>query len=99
MVKFSPYTLSKAHFPISLVPRPLPDFYLAAVEKNREKSWEQNLRHNQKWWTRLVRMWTRFRNDGNVPTHNVASINPPRRLSTATDFAGAKSLRINAVYI
>jgi len=29
-------------------------------------------------------MWTRFRNDGNVPTHNVAGINPPWRLSTAT---------------
>ena len=25
------------------------------------------LRHDQKWWTR-------FRNDGNVPTHNVAGV-------------------------
>ena len=39
----------------SLVPRPLPDrFYLAAVEKNREKAWDQNYVTDQKWWTRLV---------------------------------------------
>ena len=34
------------------------------------------LRHDWKWWTR-------FRNDGNVPTHNVAGVgqfNPPQRL-------------------
>ena len=30
-------------------------------------------RHNRKWWTRLVCMWTQFRNDGNMPTHNVDS--------------------------
>ena len=39
----------------SLVPRPLPDFYLAAVEKNREKAWDQNYVTDRKWWTRLVR--------------------------------------------
>ena len=39
----------------SLVPRPLPDrFYLAAVEKNQEKAWDQNYITDQKWWTRLV---------------------------------------------
>ena len=43
-----------------------------------EKSGEglgSKLRHDRKWWTL-------FRNDGNVPTHNVAGIgqfNPPRR--------------------
>ena len=39
-----------------------------------EKSGEglgSKLRHDQKWWTRV--MWTQFRNDGNVPMHNVAS--------------------------
>ena len=32
-----------------------PRFYLAAVEKNREKAWEQNYVTDQKWWTRSVR--------------------------------------------
>ena len=31
-----------------------PRFYPAAVEKNREKAWEQiKLRHDLKWWTRF----------------------------------------------
>ena len=35
----------------SLVPR----FYLASMEKNREKAWDQNYVMDRKWWTRLVR--------------------------------------------
>ena len=32
--------------------------------------------HDRKWWTRYYVMWTRFCNDGNVPTHNAASYWP-----------------------
>ena len=40
----------------SLVPRPHPDFISQpAMEKNREKAWEQNYVMDRKWWTRLVR--------------------------------------------
>ena len=40
----------------NLVPRPCttPWFYLAAMEKNREKTWDQNYVTDRKWWTRLV---------------------------------------------
>ena len=31
-----------------------------AVEKNREKAWDQNYVTDRKWWTRLVRNVTRF---------------------------------------
>ena len=32
-----------------------PRFYLAAVEKNWEKAWDQNYVTDRKWWTWLVR--------------------------------------------
>ena len=40
-----------------LLPRPqaTPRFYLAAVEKNREKAWYQYYVMDRKWWTWLVR--------------------------------------------
>ena len=31
-----------------------PRFYLAALEKNWEKAWDQNYATDRKWWTRLV---------------------------------------------
>ena len=31
-----------------------PRFYPAAVEKNREKAWDQNYVTKRKWWTPLV---------------------------------------------
>ena len=31
-----------------------PRFYLAAVEKNQKKAWDQNYVTDQKWWTWLV---------------------------------------------
>ena len=43
-----------------------PRFYLAAVEKNREKAWYQYYITDQKWWTR-------FYNDANVPTHEAST--------------------------
>ena len=44
----------------SLVPRPLPRFYLAAVKKNREKAWDQNYVTDWKWWTRLYKQSPRY---------------------------------------
>ena len=40
-------------------PQATPRFYLAAVEKNPEKAWDQNYITDRKWWTQYV-MWTRF---------------------------------------
>ena len=35
---------------VSLIPRPLPDsIYVAAMEKNQEKAWDQNYVTDQKW--------------------------------------------------
>ena len=31
-----------------------PRFYLAAMEKNWEKTWDQNYVTDRKWWTRFV---------------------------------------------
>ena len=42
-----------------------PTFYLTVVEKNWEKAWDQYYVMDRKWWTR-------FRNDGNMPTQYVA---------------------------
>ena len=42
--------------------------YITAMEKNQEKAWDQYYVTDQKWWTWLVCNWTRFHNDGNVPT-------------------------------
>ena len=36
-------------------PQVTPRFYLAAVEKNREKAWYHYYVTDRKWWTRLVR--------------------------------------------
>ena len=57
-----------------------PRFYLAAVEKNREKAWDQNYATTGNGGLGWYVMWTRFRNDGNVSTYNVAGVgqfNPP----------------------
>ena len=40
---------------VTFVPRPLAlRFYLAAMEKNQEKAWDQYYVTDRKWWTRLV---------------------------------------------
>ena len=36
-------------------PQTTPRFYLAAVEKNRDKAWDHCYIMDRKWWTRLVR--------------------------------------------
>jgi len=38
---------------VSLIPRPLPDFIFAAMEKNREKVWDHCYDTSWKWWTWL----------------------------------------------
>ena len=43
-----------------------PRFYLAAMEKNWEKAWYQYYVTDRKWWTR-------FHNDGNMPTQYAAN--------------------------
>jgi len=35
-------------------PQATPRFYLAAMEKNWEKAWDQNYVTDRKWWTRFV---------------------------------------------
>ena len=50
------------------------------MEKNQEKAWEQNYIMIGNGGLGYYILWTQFRNDGNVPTHNVAGIdqfNPP----------------------
>ena len=37
--------------------------YLAVVEKNREKAWDQNYVTNRKWWTQLVQTESTLRTD------------------------------------
>ena len=62
-------------------PQAPPRFYLAAMEKNLEKAWEQNYVTTGNGGLGYYVMWTRFLNDGNLPTHNVAGIgqfNPSR---------------------
>ena len=50
-------TRTKLSIAMHSLPRPqaTPRFYLAAMEKNREKAWDQNCITDRKWWTRLVR--------------------------------------------
>ena len=70
------YSCSRSHvIVIHRQPRPQapPRFYLTAVEKNREKAWDQNYVTTGNGGLGYYVMWTRFRNDGNVPTHNAAS--------------------------
>ena len=63
-----------------------------------EKSGEglgAKLRHNRKWWLGYYVMWTRFHNDGNVPTHNVDRANSKsllRCLLMVPGFASTKLL-------
>ena len=67
----------------SLVPRPLPDFITQPWRKNREKAWYQYSITDQKWWTR-------FHNDGNVPTQYAASTS--KRSSLSRRFANSNGL-------
>ena len=49
--------------------------------ENREKAWEQNYVTTGNGGLGYYVMWARFRNDGNMPMHNVAGIgqfNPPQ---------------------
>ena len=72
---------------VSLVPRPTQILSRSRGEKSGE-GLGAKLRHDRKWWTR-------FRNDGNVPTHNVDRANSkslPGRLLIVPGFASTKSL-------
>ena len=74
----------------SLVPRPLPDrFYLAAVEKNQEKAWDQNYVTDQKWWTRLVQTESTLhvlRGAWEGPGDEATTFLQPDTAATATTF-------------
>ena len=48
---YIPGVLESLKYPRPQVP---PRFYLAAVEKNWEKAWDQNYVMDRKWWTQSV---------------------------------------------
>ena len=65
------------------------------MEKNREKAWEQDYVTTGNGGLGYYIMWTQFRNDGNVPTHNVDRANSkslPRRLLIVPGFTSTKLL-------
>ena len=65
------------------------------MEKNREKAWEQDYVMTGNGGLGYYVMWTRFHNDGNVPTHNVDRANSkslPTRLLIVPGFASTKLL-------
>ena len=76
----------------SLVPRPLPDFISQPLRKiGRRPGTNTTSRTGNGTW------WTRFGNDGNVPTQYAANTASEAYLHvgilpTATDFASTKSL-------
>ena len=65
---------------LSLVPRPHPDFILQPWRKIGRRPGIKSMSTENGglgWYV----TWTRFRNDGNVPMHNVAGVgqlNPPQ---------------------
>ena len=66
---------------LSLVPRPHPDFILQPWRKIRRRPGIKSTSTENVGFGWYV-MWSRFRNDGNVPMHNVAGIdqlNLPQR--------------------
>ena len=66
------YSLLKLYQHSSLVPRPLPDFISQPWRKIGRRPGTIYVT-DRKWWTRSYVMWTRFHNDGNVPTQYAAS--------------------------
>ena len=65
----------------SLVPRPLPDFISQPWRKIGRRTGTNDT--DWKWWTRQYVMWTRFCNDGKVPTQYTASTASKRILKFA----------------
>ena len=81
-------------------PQAPPRFYLAAMEKNQEKAWEQNYIMIGNCGLGYYVLWTQFHNDGKRAHAQLwLVLTSSIRLDvfvTATDFAGTKSL-INTV--